>query len=383
MANAALLAQPGNHFGAWNDTENGQVCLDISVVVFNEDEAQELGRQHDQIAFFNLATFDTVKVVYPEGWQHGATWQGPGGPHAIEGRPSDAGAAGEAVRAPDGSAADGAGAAVGAGNTRSFFQSAPHRTVAEAFHSRLVRAVEASPQAKASGAQWKAAIRNSKTGVNQDEFAFVRIADLEDGRSYTKQEVLDYLRTNELQVETVSLQDVTATEVTERADASVLRGRMVDETGREIEDRMRDARPGTDVVPSRGRDLVGVRRRGSGRRRVRNRGRSAEATRRRSRSCGGANTFDDLARENVHLDGDQPTRRTAEDDSTRTARESSGTTLTQYHEYESLTMADRPSETPTVRCSSARRSSRPRVRRADGGREPVPAKERGRQGAHR
>jgi len=73
------------------------------------------------------------------------------------------------------------------------------------FYSRLVRAVDTSKQAKAPGAQWKAAIRNAKGGIAKDEFAIARVDDLEDGRSYTKAEVLDYLAANTLQVETVRL----------------------------------------------------------------------------------------------------------------------------------------------------------------------------------
>jgi hypothetical protein len=219
LANRELLAQPNHHFGAWNDTENGQVCLDVSIVVNDEAEAQRLGRENDQIAYFNLATFETVKIDYPEGYQHGPTWQGPGGPHAIEGRPGDTGAAREAVGAPDGSEPVGAGAGVGEGAPREFFQSA-QPTVAEAFTSRLVAAVQASSLSKASGAQWQATIRNSKLGVNQDEFAFVHVSDLKADRVYSRQEVLDYLKTNALNVERVTLGDrpFTMAEGGERAD---------------------------------------------------------------------------------------------------------------------------------------------------------------------
>jgi hypothetical protein len=76
---------------------------------------------------------------------------------------------------------------------------------APVFYSRLTRTVEQSPQGKASGAQWKATIRNSKLGVNQDEFALVGVGDLEDGKTYTKAEVLDYLRANQVVVKDVTL----------------------------------------------------------------------------------------------------------------------------------------------------------------------------------
>ena len=76
---------------------------------------------------------------------------------------------------------------------------------APVFYSRLIRTVEQSTQGKASGAQWKATIKNSKLGVNQEEFALVGVQDLEDGKTYTKQEVLDYLKANEIKVQDVTL----------------------------------------------------------------------------------------------------------------------------------------------------------------------------------
>ena len=78
-------------------------------------------------------------------------------------------------------------------------------TMAPQSYSRLIRAVEDSKQGKATGSQWKATIQNSKSGINRDEFALARVEDLEDGKSYTKQEVLDYLRANEVKVEDVTL----------------------------------------------------------------------------------------------------------------------------------------------------------------------------------
>ena len=50
------------------------------------------------------------------------------------------------------------------------FQGAPP---APSFYSRLVRAVEASPQGRASGAQWKATIKNAKIGINLEEYTLV------------------------------------------------------------------------------------------------------------------------------------------------------------------------------------------------------------------
>jgi hypothetical protein len=80
-----------------------------------------------------------------------------------------------------------------------------HQLAAPTYYSRLIRTVEQSQQGKATGAQWKATIKNSKLGANADEFALVGVGDLEDGKTYTKQEVLDYLRANEVQVKDVTL----------------------------------------------------------------------------------------------------------------------------------------------------------------------------------
>jgi hypothetical protein len=75
------------------------------------------------------------------------------------------------------------------------------------FFSRLTRTVEETQQGKANGAQWKAIIRNSKLGANADEMGLVGVGDLEDGKTYTKQEVLDYLKANEVQVKDVTLRE--------------------------------------------------------------------------------------------------------------------------------------------------------------------------------
>lgn len=91
------------------------------------------------------------------------------------------------------------------GPTRTYYQTAPGP--AETFYSRIVRAVQDSKQNAAQGAQWKAAIRNAKGGINQDEFALTRVGDLEDSKRYTKDEVLTYLAANEVTVEDVTLGD--------------------------------------------------------------------------------------------------------------------------------------------------------------------------------
>jgi hypothetical protein len=75
----------------------------------------------------------------------------------------------------------------------------------DGFYSRVLRAVEASTLAKASGAQWKATIRNAKSGINLDEYHAIAIDALEDGRTYTRNELLDYVREHQVEVDVVEL----------------------------------------------------------------------------------------------------------------------------------------------------------------------------------
>lgn len=74
-----------------------------------------------------------------------------------------------------------------------------------AFYSRLNKTVEDSPQGKATGSQWKALIQNSKLGTSKGEYDLVGVGDLEDGKTYTKPEVLEYLKANQIQVKDVTL----------------------------------------------------------------------------------------------------------------------------------------------------------------------------------
>jgi adenylylsulfate kinase-like enzyme len=57
------LFEKSDHFlGAWHDPETGKVFLDISVVTNDVDKAEQLARQHDQIAYFDLGTGKSVTV---------------------------------------------------------------------------------------------------------------------------------------------------------------------------------------------------------------------------------------------------------------------------------------------------------------------------------
>jgi hypothetical protein len=95
------------------------------------------------------------------------------------------------------------------------------------FYSRLVRTVEQSQQGKATGAQWKALIKNSKLGTNSDEFALVGVNDLEDGKTYTKAEVLEYLNANQVAVKDVTLGEGLSGDAQKRFEEIQLRYRIL------------------------------------------------------------------------------------------------------------------------------------------------------------
>jgi HK97 family phage portal protein len=50
------------HFGGWYDKESGRIYFDMSTIVGSAKEADMLSRQHKQEAYFNLETFETIKV---------------------------------------------------------------------------------------------------------------------------------------------------------------------------------------------------------------------------------------------------------------------------------------------------------------------------------
>ena len=98
------------------------------------------------------------------------------------------------------------------------------RTGSKPFYSRLNRAVEETPMQNATGFKWKGVInkwsqgtptptlgKSWLKGINRDEIDLVGINDLENGKTYSKQEVLDYLRANEVVVKDVTLGAPTGT----------------------------------------------------------------------------------------------------------------------------------------------------------------------------
>lgn len=62
QTHAAKLAEPDTFLGAWVDTTDGQVYLDISVVFDDRDAAIEYGRSSNQKAIFDLATFEDIRL---------------------------------------------------------------------------------------------------------------------------------------------------------------------------------------------------------------------------------------------------------------------------------------------------------------------------------
>jgi hypothetical protein len=60
--NEDLLRQPDNYFGVWHDPKSNLVYLDISIVVRSATEAERLGRQNQQGAYFDLEEGQLVDI---------------------------------------------------------------------------------------------------------------------------------------------------------------------------------------------------------------------------------------------------------------------------------------------------------------------------------
>lgn len=65
-ANQDLLTQTNKFLGGWHNPENGKVYLDVSTVVSTAAEAEALGRQFKQIAYFDMAIGKSVNIVYDD-----------------------------------------------------------------------------------------------------------------------------------------------------------------------------------------------------------------------------------------------------------------------------------------------------------------------------
>lgn len=64
-ANADLLAEPGRNIGGWVDGDD--FYLDVSTVVDDAAQAERLGREHGQLAYYDFATNTGVSIAPDEG----------------------------------------------------------------------------------------------------------------------------------------------------------------------------------------------------------------------------------------------------------------------------------------------------------------------------
>lgn len=60
--NKDLLSQKDNYFGAWHNPANHAVYLDVSKIVSTPAEAERLGREHSQLAYFDLGHGRSVDI---------------------------------------------------------------------------------------------------------------------------------------------------------------------------------------------------------------------------------------------------------------------------------------------------------------------------------
>jgi hypothetical protein len=67
--------------GGWLDEETGLVYLDLSVVVDGAEEAEQLARQHNQEAYYDLERGQTVVVKKPQERRQAPPGDGPAGEH--------------------------------------------------------------------------------------------------------------------------------------------------------------------------------------------------------------------------------------------------------------------------------------------------------------
>lgn len=59
---ASILQRDKAHLGAWWDDETDNLFLDISLVVSDLAEAEQLARDNDQLAIYHLDTGETINV---------------------------------------------------------------------------------------------------------------------------------------------------------------------------------------------------------------------------------------------------------------------------------------------------------------------------------
>ena len=113
--------------------------------------------------------------------------------------------------------------------------------------------MELAKQEKASGRDWKNIIKGSKLGVNQDEFLLTSVSDLVDSQSYSRQEVLEYLRTNQVGVAWHVMSDLAPTQDEINARAEIIFEQQYQAKLADVEDRYPDVGGFTpDIVEREG-----------------------------------------------------------------------------------------------------------------------------------
>jgi hypothetical protein len=60
--NEDIWVRPDHYFGAWYNTEDGKVYLDVSIVAKTTEQAERLSVRHKQEAYYDLAAGETVYV---------------------------------------------------------------------------------------------------------------------------------------------------------------------------------------------------------------------------------------------------------------------------------------------------------------------------------
>jgi len=61
--NRDLLEQDSNYLGGWHNPNDGKAYLDVSTVVPSRDDAERLGREHHQLAYFDLEKGQSVDLI--------------------------------------------------------------------------------------------------------------------------------------------------------------------------------------------------------------------------------------------------------------------------------------------------------------------------------
>lgn len=62
--NNDLLSAADNYLGGWHNPEDGKFYLDVSTVVKNPSDAERLGREHHQLAYFDLSKGQSVPIEH-------------------------------------------------------------------------------------------------------------------------------------------------------------------------------------------------------------------------------------------------------------------------------------------------------------------------------